>query len=604
MKKILISLGIAGMAASALFSLSSCGDELAAYPWIVAEDGPATEEDISEKDMGALEAQMLSALPQMLKYFKVNESGGHGYQYSRLNSIDNYAGYWTTTKANFMFGPALATLYTDNNGYLGGPCDHEVFSLSYSAIHFWNKAEYTVVDGNGKESKVLQPRPEWRALALIAQGYAAHEIIDFYGCCPFNDWRNKKSTMPLNYEAGPEVYKQIFADLDEAIATLKKAQPSPADMRRVEGIVPEKTFSGNDWRNWVKLANSIKLRMAMNMVDYVDPDPVYGPDSKPFVSKNIAEEAVADEIGVFTDADPRDFGYHLEQTSCVWYQIGNGWNDLRLCASLENILKHFKSPLLDAWFDKNSSPIKNAKGVPGPNGVYGVRIGLMMEDTGAPTSGGYGPFGQLSTRFQYMGQPYFKRTEGLMLMAEGALRGWNMGGTAKDFYERGIRLSLKENAEYPDVNITDDQIEKYLKQDELPAVEYRDYYNRGTDMPGRVTWGVAWEESDSNELKLEKIITQKYIANFPMGAEAWTNYRRTGYPRLFPPKFNNMANVDAEMQIRRLPYVANPNNAAEIAQITELMGGSNDCGTRVFWDVNSVNWAKDENGQYIPNNNL
>ena len=32
----------------------------------------------------------------------------------------------------------------------------------------------------------------------------------------------------------------------------------------------------------------------------------------------------------------------------------------------------------------------------------------------------------------------------MFLRAEGALRGWNMGGEAKDLYERGIRLSLAE----------------------------------------------------------------------------------------------------------------------------------------------------------------
>jgi hypothetical protein len=31
-----------------------------------------------------------------------------------------------------------------------------------------------------------------------------------------------------------------------------------------------------------------------------------------------------------------------------------------------------------------------------------------------------------------------------------------------------------------------------------------------------------------------KIITQKWIAGFPEGQEAWSDYRRTGYPKLLP----------------------------------------------------------------------
>jgi hypothetical protein len=196
-----------------------------------------------------------------------------------------------------------------------------------------------------------------------------------------------------------------------------------------------------------------------------------------------------------------------------------------------------------------------------------------------------------------MNEPFFKRTEATFLRAEGALRGWNMGGTAQELYEAGIRLSMNE------YGIDGAEIEAYLAQDELPAVEYRDYYKRENDIMGRVKVGVKWNEADDKEVKLEKIISQKYIANFPMGAEAWTTFRRTGYPRLFPVKVNNMMNVDTEMQIRRESFVQNPNNGAEIAQITELLGGTQDCGTRVFWDVLSATWAKDAaTGQYIPKN--
>ncbi len=48
---------------------------------------------------------------------------------------------------------------------------------------------------------------------------------------------------------------------------------------------------------------------------------------------------------------------------------------------------------------------------------------------------------------------------------------------------------------------------------------------------------IAWEAGDTEEARernLERIITQKYIAIFPLGNEAWAEYRRTGYPRLLP----------------------------------------------------------------------
>lgn len=596
MKKIILTSCIALLSAGAMLPLQSCGDKLQDYPWLVPDKENVDDPETKVTTMDVLEKQMRSGIPYMLNYSHEPDGSWapHNYQYQRANSIDNYAGYWTTTKANFAFGPALPTLYTDNNGYLGGAMDTGIYKQLKDALFSWNTAKY---EGNDE----VVPRPEWRAIALICEAYQLSGIVDFYGVAPYTDWRENKRTTPINWQAGPEVYKLVLADLDEAIEKLKEAQPDQATLQRVEGADQNKTLTNWNWRYWVKFANSIKLRMAMNIVDYNDPDPFYGPEDnrKPFKAQSIAEDAVNDEIGVLLPSDDIDIAYRSYNTwTCCVYFMGTSWNDIRLGAAFENIMKHFKNPVLEVLFDANQRPIKDKNGVTAPTGIYGVRNGLMMEDTGDAASGGYGPFAVLSGRHQYMDQPFFKRTEATFLRAEGALRGWNMGGTAKELYEEGIRLNMKQ------WGIADADIEKYLAQDELPTVEYRDYYVRSNDLPGRVSVGVKWNESDSPELKLEKLITQKWIAIWPCGAEAWTTYRRTGYPRLFPPKFNNMRNVDTELQIRRMTIEETPNNGVEILQITELLGGTQDAGTRVFWDVNSANWAKDAEGHIIPNNNL
>ena len=98
-------------------------------------------------------------------------------------------------------------------------------------------------------------------------------------------------------------------------------------------------------------------------------------------------------------------------------------------------------------------------------------------------------------------------------------------------------------------------------------IDYVDPYNNENNIAGRVKVGVKWDETNTNEEKLEKIITQKYIANFPMSAEAWTTFRRTGYPRIFPVDVNNMKDqgVDTELQLRRIPIEETANNTLEIA---------------------------------------
>lgn len=589
MKKIILSTCAAVLGFSAMVSLQSCGDELKPYPWIVEGDVNDSEGE-GARNMEVCEAELRGAIPLMLGYGKAGGWQPHAYQYNRSNHIDNYAGYWTTTKANFAFGPALPTLYYEPNGYMGGGCDNSIFIQSKNAVLY----AATMVDEFDEDVS----KPEWRAVALIIQSYQAHEVTDFFGVCPLNDWRNGKQSS-LSYEAGPEVYKQIFADLDEAIAILKDRQPSTAEFQKIEGTDAYTTCCDWQWERWVKFANSMKLRMAMNMADYVDPNPVYGPDNKPFTARAIAEEAVKDEIGVLRDGD-RDIGWKgpgAQTRQCAVYQIGENWDDIRLNASMENILKHFNSPLLTEWFDSGANPIKDSNGVTAPTGIYGVRAGIMHENIPSKKAG-YGPFSVLSVKNSGMDQPFLKRAECDFARAEGALRGWDMGGNAGDLYEQAIRNVFKE------WGLSDAEATEYLAQDNLPAVQYVDYYNRKNDIMGRVTIGVKWNEADSKELKLEKIITQRWIGVFPLGAEAWTTFRRTGYPRLFPVKYNMLPDVDTELQIRRMCFTLDENNGPQIAQITELLGGQQHCGVQVFWDVNSRTWTKDANGCYVPDNHL
>ena len=92
---------------------------------------------------------------------------------------------------------------------------------------------------------------------------------------------------------------------------------------------------------------------------------------------------------------------------------------------MENILKHFGNPLLTRWFDTNAYPIKDKNsGVAAPIDVYGMRPGINMRNnnTTGKDKGGYGPFATLTDEFKYMHQSFFKRTECLLLRAEGALR--------------------------------------------------------------------------------------------------------------------------------------------------------------------------------------
>lgn len=74
-------------------------------------------------------------------------------------------------------------------------------------------------------------------------------------------------------------------------------------------------------------------------------------------------------------------------------------------------------------------------------------------------------------------------------------------------------------------------------------------------MKALITTTPNFDDAVNQEEQLEKIITQKWIACWPEGMEAWAEQRRTGYPKLFKVQTNNSnGTIDTDIMIRRLPF--------------------------------------------------
>ncbi len=154
------------------------------------------------------------------------------------------------------------------------------------------------------------------------------------------------------------------------------------------------------------------------------------------------------------------------------------------------------------------------------------------------------------------------------------------GATPQSAYEEGIRLSFNEWGA--------SGANEYMTDEVKTAANYIDPLKSSNNISAVSNITIGWKENDSKDKKLERIITQKWIATFPNGQEAWTEFRRTGYPKLFPVAVNNSSGtVDTDIQIRRLPfakseYTLNPQNIQEAIQ---LLGGQDNGGTRLWWDI-------------------
>jgi len=79
------------------------------------------------------------------------------------------------------------------------------------------------------------------------------------------------------------------------------------------------------------------------------------------------------------------------------------------------------------------------------------------------------------------------------------------------------------------------------------------------------------------------------------GCESWTEYRRTGYPKLFPVVINNSGGtISSDLQIRRIAYHSSEHTGSGAAAGAALLGGPDNGGTSVWWDTNK--------GQAVPKN--
>ena len=470
------------------------------------------------------------------------------------------------------------------------------------------------------------------AFATILFSDEALQYTNTHGPMPLADYKALKEKHPLRYELQSEVYAQLFRDLIQADSLLADYQQHPSD-RMDEWIlgtdrVTQQTTAAAIVKMWRKYANSLILRMSMTAVN-VDGYTVNVNGTEKTV-RELGEEAVG--RGVLEPGDKpialvcgsgTDVGYH------PLYKIANNWVDARLNANYHNYLVRTQHPILDFWFAKNEGDIKNDKGatVTKETRYMSVRSGMKLNTAGT-TSQTYQYYSKFTLNFAAEPLCLLKVEEVQFLLAEAALRGWNVGGTDEDFYNAGIHEFFRNHA------FSDAQYDDYMAwkgmgnigidPEQYEGAVYRDFLNSENDLPqysgyyrlnnalGMPTNGDTNPYvTDTREQRLQKIITQKWIALFPMSLVAWTDYRRTGYPVLLPycpfaynyadgsldePRYNWLTGevTNEGVTLRRIPYDTSNNEVADEVDETaipalnaETAGAArgNKQGTRLWWDV-------------------
>lgn len=431
------------------------------------------------------------------------------------------------------------------------------YNLTYDR---WNdvafKVAFTKVMPAWKEvrDKGKEEFPEVFAVAQIIKVATMHRITDIYGPIPYLQFGNGEITTP--YDSQKDIYNSFFVDLDNAIAVLKDYKtnfPAAKPLKKYDMVY------GGDFAKWITFANSLKLRLAMRIV-YVDP----------VSAKKYAEEAVAG-------------GVMLLNTDNAILKSANGisvfnpikicwdsYNDIRMSANMESFLTGYGDKRLPKYFQESEL-----------GDYHGARLGNYISNK---TS-----YMKLSSPNIMENTPvqWMVASEMYFLRAEGAIRGWSMGGLAKDLYEQGIKTSFEQWGA---------DLGSYLTNTSKPAPFVAKAGSGSVTITNSLlpTITIPWSESDDFEIKLERIMTQKWLAMYPEGQEAWSEYRRTGYPKIFPVLTNrNSSTINTALQVRRLPFPQSEydNNTDEVQKAINLLGGgaTDNGGVKLWWDNRSRN---------------
>lgn len=584
------------------------------FDWIAHEVGNISlnyKRDISADELKQAVKDMRTQLGSALKAvygMRGGKDGGlpqaHAYQFANSFGPDCYVQYFCVPHSDFPYSNfTLRSTYDLCKGSIGGP-GSSFYAMKFDMAPTLN-------------AEKIDYMPEIKAIYLMLFNYSAIENVDLFGPMPYNDHKNCVEESPFVYDRLKDIYYQAKADIDAAIECFKyyKDHRSEAYKKQIGSTIRSRVqllssdyADASDLSVWIRFANSLKLRMAIHMSKV-----------EPATAKQWAEEAVAggvieneaDEIGLF----PSLWGSAHPLVEIM------GWNDIVMGASFINLLQNLDHPYMKYLFTKNSIALEKSKqavsGTSAPavtpkGSVYaGMRNGVTPGIDQTADANPYVGYSMLDrTYFAECNPPLYlmKVSEVNFLRAEGALRGWNMGGTAQSFYEQGIRTAYLEDRNFPIkkyVNYVDD----YLNVVAPKGISYVDPQGLTPDMPSVTKIGVKWNEGDSKETKLEKIITQKYIASFPYSYESWVDLRRTGYPKLFPilntehsdgtikpgdPKVQTADNI-----MRRIPWVPGDPQTKEDINATGIPALSEDTNNkpatdtqmqRLWWDVDAPNF--------------
>ncbi|MCW3467515.1 SusD/RagB family nutrient-binding outer membrane lipoprotein [Chitinophaga nivalis] len=521
--------------AVAALSLGSCTknfEELNKDPY------GSTDQDL-EGDFAIVAAQLQQAQRSIYLFTPVPD-----FQVQQNLFGDIFSGYMMTP-ANFA-GNKNNTTYFIIDGWNGTP---------------WNVAYANVMNPSYKAGVFSKGKfDDTYAMSKLLRVEAFHRLSDLYGPIIYTKYNQPNSEGGIDFDSQKDAYYAFFADLKEAIDILTPLKDKSSSIIFTKADL----VYGGKYDRWLKFANTLRLRLALRIVN-IDPAK----------AKAEGEAALANAGGLLSTVDD-NFLVSIGSTTHPLNTISDSWKDIRMGAPVESILGGYADPRLPKYFKPAIDPN------PAVFGTYkGIRNGINIDDKGRYQ--GYSELAFFESKIQLM-----TTAEAWFLKSEAAIRNWAGAGSAQANYEAGIQASFEQH-KLPNAaayyNNSTLKPKPYIDPKAITAGE--NDIKEGSPYLSTIT--IKWEDAAVFETKLERILTQKWIANYPEGQEAWSEFRRTGYPKLFPVVVNaSGGTVDTKKFIRRSIFPSNEyaTNAAAVQKAISTLSVPKDvAGTPLWWDT-------------------
>jgi len=474
------------------------------------------------------------------------------FLFSKAQSASSYP-FGNYQTAQNLFADLYAQYYATTATYF--PSDRNVIRMDWLENHW--RPIYTnavpqlkyILENTDEQS------PEF-ALASVTWVYTFHRLTDYYGPVPYFQAGEPLKSVP--YDAQKAIYDDFFKRLDAAVKVL-------------QNTMDEKPYGSFDLiyagevERWIKFTNSLRLRLALR-ISRVEPERARS-EAEAALAGGVIESSLDDAYMLKTPV-----GNDLNGLAGI-----SVWNEFRMSAAMESALKGYEDPRLGIYFQ----PVDESGEYNGlRNGLSTVQLSdaanLATANSNVGTRWVTGS-GAAWTRQDNTPQNILHAAEAWFNRAEGALNGWDMGGSAEELYNSGIEASMNQ------WGITDEAaISAYQSSDDTPVAPM-DFLNSPplSDTPIKF--------ADEEAMQRRQIATQKWLALFPDGMEAWADQRRSNLPDLYPVvNSENSALPDGgrPLRIPFLDYEKNT-NAEAVSEAVKLLDGPDAVTTPLWWDVNN-----------------